>query len=1034
MTQTLLSSLKRALYALAFLCLLCTHHLYAQGLVVSGTVKDEAGLALPGVTISVKGTTTGTVTDAEGKYSLSVPDAESVMVFSFIGYKSKEVTAGQQSTIDIVLAADVSTLSEVVVVGYGTQEKVNMTGAVGAIKFDEKMTSRALPNLSSGLAGLIPGLTATQASGMAGNSNAQLLIRGLGSVNNAGPLIVVDNVPDIDMNLVNFNDVVSISVLKDAASAAIYGSRGANGVILITTKSGKGLQKTSITYNGSYGVSNPTKSPSLLADYPRALTLEDRTAATGTLPASLPFKNGTIDQWMAMGMVDPLRFPNTNWWDVILRTGSIANHSLSITGGNDRSNFFLSASIMKQKGLQINNDYTRSNLRFSYDYKLNKNMNTGIKVAGTWSDNVFALPEGFTQNLADNTAGEDLQYAIAGITPYDPTTGYFGGAMAYGENVQAYNPYTQYVNRLNHQNRQEVYPQIYFDWTPIKGLTAGVVYNMNYYNQLAWNADTPNQAYNFQTNSFGSRVYVATNAGVTQTTSTGFKTQLNGRLNYTTKIATHHDLSALFIYSEEYWDDRTQTGSRLDRLYPALHELDAAIGTQSVGGNSSTEGLRSYIGRVNYNAFGKYLLELTGRYDGSSKFLPGHQYGFFPAVSAGWRFKEEAFMSNFTWLSNGKLRASYGSLGNISGVGRTQQQSTLQAGHYMSDPSTIAKGLVNSKLLNLDLTWEATTVLDIGVELGFLNNRLTTEFDYYDRLTTGMLLPTSLSILLSGAYSAPQQNIGNLRNRGVELTIGWRDMIGDKISYSIRANGSYNANYIEQWSGYLGRGATPNGNYTFLNMPYNYVYTYVDNGIAQTWQDVYNATPQGAQPGDILRQDLNGDGKIDENDRKALPTASRDRNNFNYGITANISYKGFDLQVLLQGASGRKDFWLNDYNNVNPSTTRYAFSPQQWTNPWSLDNRNGPWPRLGGSGNNTAQTTFWLDNMAYMRVKNVQIGYKIPTNILNRIKVTSCRIYASADNLFTITKYRGLDPEKTSASRDTYPLLQTISFGASITY
>ncbi|GHN02538.1 SusC/RagA family TonB-linked outer membrane protein [Cytophagales bacterium WSM2-2] len=1041
MTQTLLNSLKRARYALALLCLLCTPHLYAQqSLIVTGVVKDDGGVALPGANIVVKGTTTGTVTDGEGKYSIAAPDAESVLIFSFIGYKSQEVTIGQQTTIDITLAADISTLAEVVVVGYGTQEKVNMTGAVSAVKFDEKITSRALSNVSSGLAGLVPGLTATQSRGMAGNNSAQLLIRGLGSVNNSGPLIVVDNVPDIDINLINYNDIESISVLKDAASAAIYGSRGANGVVLVTTKSGKGLKKTSITYNGSYGISHPTRSPKFLADYARALTLEDQTAATNTVPASLPFKYGTIDQWMAMGMVDPLRFPNTNWWDVILRTGSVSNHSLSMTGGNDRSNFFISAGIMKEKGLQINNDYTRSNIRFSYDYKLNKNMNTGMKVAGNWSDNTFSLPEGFSQNVADNTAGEDMQYAIAGITPFDPVSGNFGGAMAYGENVQAYNPYTQYVNRLNHQNRQEVYPQIYFDWTPIKGLTAGAVYNMNYYNQFTWNADTPNQAYNFQTNSLGSRVYVASNAGITNTTNTGFKTQLNGRLNYTTKIAKNHDLSGLFIYSEEYWNDRTQSATRLDRLYSALHELDAAIGTQSVSGNSSTEGLRSYIGRINYSAFGKYLFEITARYDGSSKFLPGHQYGFFPAVSAGWRFKEESFMSNVNWLANGKLRASYGSLGNISGVGRTQQQSTLQAGHYMTDPSTIAKGLVNSKLLNLDLTWEATKVLDIGLELGFLNNRLTAEFDYYDRLTTGMLLPTSLSILLSGGYSAPQQNIGNLRNRGVELTLGWRDMIGDKISYSIRANGSYNTNYIEQWSGYLGRGATPNGNYTFLNMPYNYVYTYADKGIAQSWQDVYNATPQSASPGDVLRQDVNGDGRIDENDRKALPGVSRDRPNFNYGITGSISYKGFDFQILLQGATGRRDFWLNIYNTVNPVTTRYAFSPDHWTNPWSLDNRDGAWPRLGGNANSTAngpnptQTTFWLDKLDYMRVKNIQLGYRIPATVLNRIKMSSCRIYASADNLFTFTKYRGLDPEKTSASRDVYPLVQSISFGASITY
>src|SRR5882724_2515731 len=288
MTQTLLNSLKRAHYALAFLCLLCTHHLYAQSHVVTGTVKDEGGVAIPGVNILVKETTTGTITGAEGKYSLAVPDSASVLVFSFIGYKSQEVNVGQQTTIDIALEADILTLGEVVVVGYGTQEKVNMTGAVGAIKFDEKITSRSLPNVSSGLAGLIPGLTATQARGMAGNNSAQLLIRGLGSVNGSGPLIVVDNVPDIDINLINYNDIESISVLKDAASAAIYGSRGANGVVLVTTRSGKGLKKTSITYNGSYGISHPTRSPKFLADYARALTLEDRTAATNTVPGSLP--------------------------------------------------------------------------------------------------------------------------------------------------------------------------------------------------------------------------------------------------------------------------------------------------------------------------------------------------------------------------------------------------------------------------------------------------------------------------------------------------------------------------------------------------------------------------------------------------------------------------------------------------------------------------------------------------------------------------------------------------------------------------
>lgn len=1030
MTQSLLNSLMQARYALAFLCLLCTHHLYAQSIVVNGVVKDETGVALPGVNILVKGTTTGTVTDADGKYSLEVPSSESTLTFSFIGYLGQEVNVGAQTTIDILMEADITTLSEVVVVGYGTQEKVNVTGAVGAVKFDEKMSSRALSNVSSGLSGLIPGLTATQASGMAGNSNATLLIRGLGSVNNSGPLIVVDGVPDVDINLINFNDIESVSVLKDAASASIYGSRGANGVILVTTKSGKGLQKTTINYNGSYAIQKPTKSYNYMADYPRALTLHQRAAAVNTLPSGYIFKNGTIDQWMAMGMIDPLRYPNTDWWDVIIRDGSIANHTLSATGGSDKSNFYISAGIMDQKGLQINNDYKRYNLRFSYDYKLHSNMNTGLKLSGNWSKFTYSLPEGFTESLTDNTAGEDLQYAIAGITPYDPVTGYFGGIMAYGEAAQAYNPYTQYVNRVQRQERQEINPNFYFDWTPVKGLTARIDYSINYYNQFRYDAPVPNTGYNFQTGTFGTRVYVADNAGISNTTNTGFKTQLNGRLNYNTTIADNHKLGVLLAYSEEYWSERSQFSSRTDRLHPSLHEIDAALsGTQAAGGSSNSEGLRSYIGRVNYAAYDKYLLEVSFRYDGSSRFLSGNRFGFFPAVSAGWRFTEEGFMSDVTWLSNGKLRASYGSLGNIYGVGRTEQQKTLSTGHYMVD-GNIAKGFVDKKLLNEDLSWEQTTVMDIGLEVGFLNNRLTAEFDYYDRLTSGMILGTQLSTLLNGAYDAPRENIGDLRNRGVELTLGWRDKIGE-ISYSINANGSYNANYIEKWSGFLARGATNSGNFVFPDMPYNYVYTYVDDGIAQTWQDVYDATPQSASPGDILRKDLNGDGRIDGNDKKAYPRISRDRPTTNYGVNIGVSWKGFDISALLQGARGRKDHWLNIYNNVNPGTTRYAFTEEHWSNPWSTENRDAAWPRLGGNANRE-ETTFWLDNLNYLRMKNLQVGYRISSDILSRLKMSSFRIYASAENLFTITEYRGLDPEKTGSRSDAYPLIKSYSIGVNI--
>jgi TonB-linked SusC/RagA family outer membrane protein len=995
---------------------------------IRGKVTDEKGDALPGVTVVVKGTTNGTATGADGTYTLSLPEASGTLIFSYIGYVTREEPlTGGQTTVNVTLQVDAKTLEEVVVVGYGTQKKANVTGAVSSVKIDEQTASRAVPNVSSGLAGLVPGLAAVQSSGMAGRNSASLIIRGLGTVNNANPLVVVDGMPDVDINRIDMNDVESISVLKDAASSAVYGSRGANGVILITTKSGKG-KKPTINFTTTNALERPIRSYDFMSDYPRALTLHQRAASVGTLPINQNFKNGTIDQWMALGMIDPVKYPSTDWWDIIMRDGFIQRHNLSASGGNDQSNFYISVGLLDQKGLQINNDYKQYNTRINYDYKVRKNMNVGVKLNGNSSNLTYALEDGFTDDNATNTAGFDMQFAVAGILPFDPVTGNYGGVMAYGEDPQAYNPYTIYVNNLTRQNRQEANGNIYYDWTPVKGLTARVDYALNYNNQFSWNANMPNHAYNFQSGSFGSRVYVGANAGVSNATNTGNKTMMTGRLTYNTTIAKNHELSALAVYSEEYWYSRYQGSSRNDRLHPSLHEIDAALtDIQSTGGNSSAEGLRSYIGRVNYTAFDKYLFEANFRYDGSSKFLPGSQFGFFPSVAVGWRFLEEGFINSFAsrYLSNGKLRMSYGSLGNNSGVGRYEQQETLDANNYMIGGG-IAKGFVNSQMVNRDLSWETTTVFNVGLDLGFLNNRLSAEIDYYDRLTSGMNRPSDLSILLTGAYNAPRRNIGNLRNRGIEGNLTWADKFGE-LSYGINLNASYNATKLEEWNEFLGRG------WVFLNMPYHFQYTYEDIGIAQTWQDVYNATPQGAAPGDILRKDLNGDGRIDGNDRTADPNVQRDRPTTNFALNSNFSWKGFDLTVFFQGATGRKDYWITNYNNVNFGTQRYASTWDHWENPWNLENRDGKWPRLGGNANRE-ETTFWLDDMSYLRLKNLQLGYRLPAAMLGKVGVGSLRIFASAENLKTFTNYRGLDPDRGGNRNDMYPIVKSYSLGVNLSF
>lgn len=994
---------------------------------VSGTVTDQNNdEPLIGVTVKVKGSKiAGTVTDLDGKYEITV-DGNSTLVFTYVGFSPKEIKVSNRNEINVAMSDADQTLDQVVVVGYGTQKKVNLTGAVSAVEIGKDMTSRSVSNVSSALSGLVPGLSVNQSSGMAGNNEAALLIRGLGTINNANPLIVVDDVPDVDINRINMNDIESISVLKDATASSVYGSRAANGVILIKTKSGNKNKPTQISFSGSYGWQNATRAYDLLDDYAMSLHLHRISASTnpGTNGVQQNFKEGTIDQWLALGMIDPVRYPNTDWFDYIMRTGSIQNYNVSATGGSDRTNFFASIGYMKQKGLQINNDYDRFNARLNFDYNILKNLKLGVRVDGSWTNYAYCQSNGF--NGEDNRIGT----AVAGIYPYDAERGLYGGPMAYGELAEAFNPLCVYENSVKKENRQEFLGTAFLSWNIFKGFTARIDYSLKYYNQYYKEAANPVQSYDFQQDNYKELWYIQPSAGVTDRNYNGYKTLMNFKLNYDRLFNDIHDVKLMAIYSEEYWYSRSNTAARTNRIHPSLSEVNAALTTeQTTSGTSSREGLRSFIFRGGYVLMDRYLAEINFRVDGSSKFLKGHQYGFFPSASLGWRISEEKFLSaaRESWLNNLKIRGSYGRLGNNSGIGAYQQREIMTQENYMFD-GAISSGFLYKKMLQPDLTWEKTGVFNLGLDMAVLNQRLSAEIDYYDRLTTGMLQNSQMSILLTGAYEAPKANLGNLRNRGVELNLTWRDRIRD-FNYTISGNISYNRMNLEKWGEFLDKG------YVYLNMPYHFIY-YMDAlpNLAQTFQDTYDYVDQGAKPGDIIRLDTNGDGTLTGDDKVANPNRLRDMPTTNFALKANAEWKGIDFSMLWQGSAGRADVWINKYNATILPAQAYTPTTDHLTKPWSWENRDGEWSRLGGNATNATENFYHVRNMDYFRLKNIQIGYTIPKKWTRKFACQNLRIYFSADNLCTLTKYEGLDPEKPAGSGDLYPTTRTFTVGANISF
>lgn len=1020
----------RRLISAFILLFVCTVTIMAQNVQVKGVVIEKTtGEPIIGATVLQKGTMNATVTNTDGTFVLKA-SVNSTLEIRFIGYIPYDLKVKNSGPYRIELIDDNQLLDEVVVVGYGTQKKVNLTGAVSAVKVGEEISSRTITSVSSALSGLIPGLSTQQSSGMAGSNSSKLLIRGMGTVNNADPLIVVDGMPDVDINRIDMNDIESISVLKDASSAAVYGSRAANGVILVTTKTGKGTDKFSIDYTGSVAFSNPIKFYDSMTNYAKNLNMHQWAAYAGRTSSN--FGDGTIDEWLSMGMIDPIRFPNVDQLDWVTRQAMVQSHNISASGSSEKTNFYLSIGYLDETGYMINNDHTRYNFRMNFDYNIRKNLRVGARMDGQWTDQTYPHDQGM---LSYGGADMPLSMAIPGLLPYNFETGQYGGYMAEGEPTNIHNLYANYNVYHNLKERQEFNGNIFGEWDIIKGLTARLDFGLRYYNQFikSYSSPTGMSLYNFQTGNPVNEL-ISESAGVRDALNQGHKTLTQASLRYERTIARHHKVSALFSYNEEYWFNRTMGAGRDNRIHSSIIEINGALDkTQFTRGTSDEESLRSYVGRVNYAFHDRYLAELNFRVDGSSKFLPGHQYGFFPSGSLGWRFSEEKFFEPLKkYISSGKLRFSLGTLGNNSGVGKYEQKETLANAAYALNGNNLVTGFAVNKMINKDFTWEKTRVTNLGIDLGFFDNQLTMEIDLYDRLTTGMIRPSNLSSILSG-YSAPRVNMGNLRNRGIEVNARWMSSI-NKFNYGASFNFSYNRDQLEKWNERLGAGNV------FIDMPYEFVYTMLSTGIAQSWEDIYDAPYHGnnnMSPGDLLYEDLNGDGQITGADKKAYPALNMNRPTANYGLNLFAEWKGFDINMLFQGATGRKSYWMNRMNTVYVGANRYAFQKWHWNDTWNLNNRDAWLPRMvnGNTPRSQEQSSFWLESMDYLRMKNLQVGYTFPKVWMKRMGIEKIRLYFSAENLFTLTGWDGVDPEKATVSgigEDPFPIMKTLSVGVNI--
>ena len=990
-------------------------HAQQQAKTVTGTVTDVSGEPIIGANIRIKGTTTGTITDIDGNFSIKA-EPQSVIEVSYIGYLTQETVINNQKSIRFLLKEDTKTLDEVVVIGYGVQKKADLTGSVANIN-TEKLNTQSNANIGQALQGKIAGGDIGSQGGAPG-SGTRIMVRGIGTLNNASPLYIVDGMYMNSIDHINPNDIASIDVLKDASSAAIYGSRAANGVIIVTTKEGSNTEgKPIIDLSVNLGISTASKFLDML---------DAKGWAEVTTIARQAIGKPALD--MATDLANK---PDNDWQDIMFRPALMQNYNLSVKGGGKYSTYYTGLGYFNQDGIVKGTNYQRYNIQSKNDYK------RGIFSAGTNLIISFSHDKPLHQELRGGMIGTILQ-SVPTLEKYDDTReGGYGGT--YGDVVNIPHPLAIIDDNImdRYNENVKIFANLYAQIELFKGLK----YKLNL---------TPDFSFERYKNYLNKYDFGLATNSITQLTERQRRRRniLVENLLTFDRTFGEHKISALAGYT--YQDSRFRHIQAYGEGLPqGLEEIDAATTNRSNEGNSWRSVLTSILGRVFYSYQNKYLFTATIRRDGSSKFGKNNRYGYFPSFSLGWNVAEEKFMENVHWLDQLKLRGGYGVLGNQE-IDNYQYSSTITTGiNYPDGNGGLLQGAFPKNFANPDIKWEETAMTNVGIDFMAFNNRLSLTADYYVKNTKDILLTVPIPIS-SGGANDPIRNAGKIRNNGFEFNLGWMDQPNPDISYGINLIGSFNKNKVIAMGSESGsiKGGSTNQNITTSETKAGYPiggYWLISTaGYFNSQEEVDAYAKDGkkiqpaAEPGDIKFVDANNDGVINDDDRVFQGSPFPD---FTFALNGNMRYKNFDLSIGLQGVLGNKIY--NATRQTLEDVTKGSNFLASCLDYWTPENKNASHPRLtwdDPNRNTRAESDRYLENGSYLRLRSVQLGYTFPQTWFKGA-IQHARVYINAENLFTITSYSGYSPDVNADNANyrgfdnfIYPTNRTFMLGLNVTF